>query len=368
MNINRADWDADCYEGCRKLLLRETQRMGTVSDDQGPEEIPPLVELEIQHWVDEALENARRATERILDRVASMGVRRPSLDQEEASDFDLTDSKAAQAVMRAVTAHPLSDAQLERIVRLTLGKRVLSVASMTASGNPPQVTTSVVGSAGGHQAGPEVMSGDKSESHGTDCTGSEGPPLASRVVQPTSPRSVEAAAPKPSGAPAVQPPGGDPSIMTMITVPGGKKKNKAARRAARAALEVSDGTPAADNNQVPLYERPRQCPVFGCTREHAPGDCPTFLDMTPKERLDLVHAKQLCLLCLQHPLSVGCEVAGKGFCCPAEGCDRPHHGTLHGVLKAGESSPLEGIADPPDGPARPPRWRGSSEACWRAWA
>jgi hypothetical protein len=91
--------------------------------------------------------------------------------------------------------------------------------------------------------------------------------------------------------------------------------------------------------------------VFGCTRKHAPGDCPTFLDMTPKERLDLVHAKQLCLLCLQHPLSVGCEVAGKGSRCPAEGCDRPHHVTLHGILKSGKSSPPEGSADPPDEPA-----------------
>jgi hypothetical protein len=137
----------------------------------------------------------------------------------------------------------------------------------------------------------------------------------------------------------------------MITVPGGKRKNRAARRAARAALEDGGGTPAADGNQVPLYERPRQCPIFGCTREHAPGDCPTFLDMMPKERLDLIHAKQLCLLCLQHPLSVGCEVAGKGSRCPAEGCDWPHHVALHGVLKAGGSSPLEGNADPPDEPA-----------------
>jgi hypothetical protein len=40
--------------------------MGTVSDDRGTEEIPVLVELEVQHWVDEALENATRATERIL--------------------------------------------------------------------------------------------------------------------------------------------------------------------------------------------------------------------------------------------------------------------------------------------------------------
>jgi hypothetical protein len=88
--------------------------------------------------------------------------------------------------------------------------------------------------------------------------------------------------------------------------------------------------------------------VFGCTREHAPGDCPTFLDMTPKERLDLVHAEQLCLLCLQHPLSVGCEVAGEGSCCPENGCGRPNHVARHGVLKAGKSSPLEGNADPTD--------------------
>ncbi len=139
----------------------------------------------------------------------------------------------------------------------------------------------------------------------------------------------------------------------MITVPGGKRKSRAARRAARAALEASGETPAADGNQAPLYERPRQCPVFGCTREHAPGDCPTFLDMTPKERLDMAHAKQLCLLCLQHPLSVGCKVAGKGSSCPAEGCGRPHHVALHGVLKAGKSSLLEGNADPPDEPAVP---------------
>jgi hypothetical protein len=48
--------------------------MGTVSDDRGPEEIPVLVELEVQQWVDEALRNTARATEHILDRVASMGV------------------------------------------------------------------------------------------------------------------------------------------------------------------------------------------------------------------------------------------------------------------------------------------------------
>ncbi len=94
------------------------------------------MELEIQHCIDEALENATRATGRILGGAASMGVRLLSLDQEEASDFDLAANRAAQAVMRAVTAYPLSDAQLERIVSMALGKRVLAATTTAAGGNP----------------------------------------------------------------------------------------------------------------------------------------------------------------------------------------------------------------------------------------
>jgi hypothetical protein len=93
-----------------------------------------------------------------------------------------------------------------------------------------------------------------------------------------------------------------------------------------------------------------QCLVFGCTRKHTPDDCPTFMDMTPKERLDLVHMKRLCLLCLEHPMNVGCEAMGRGLNCTVEGCGKPHHEMLHGVLRAGESSlPARGT-DPPDGP------------------
>jgi hypothetical protein len=136
-NIDQADWDADCYEGCRRLLLRETKRMETISDDRGPEEIPVLMDFEVKHWVAEALENATRATERILGRVASMGVHCPNLGQEEAGDLDPTASRATQAVMRAATAYPLIDAQLERIMRLALGKRVLAASATMASGNPP---------------------------------------------------------------------------------------------------------------------------------------------------------------------------------------------------------------------------------------
>jgi hypothetical protein len=170
LNINRADWDVDCYKGCRKLLQRETQRMGTVSDDQGPEEIPVIVELEVQQWVDEALRNAASATERILDRITSMGVRRPDQDCGEASDFDLADSKAAQVVMRAVTAYPLNDMQLEQIVKLALGKRVLEATAATAGRDPPGATTSVVRAIDSPQTRPEVMSDDGSESHRADST------------------------------------------------------------------------------------------------------------------------------------------------------------------------------------------------------
>jgi hypothetical protein len=278
-------------------------------------------------------------------------MRRPDLNREEAGDFDLADSKAAQTVMRAVTAYPLNDAQLERIVKLALGKRVLEALAATAGRDPPRATTSAVRTVTGPQVGPEEMSDNGNESHGTDSTNPEGPPLASRMTQSTPPRSREAAAVKSSEASAAQQAGEGPLNETATTIPSRKKKSGAARRAAKAASEIGGGSPAAGSEQGPVYERPRQCPVFGCTREHDPGDCPTFLDMTPKERLDMVHAKQLCLLCLQHPLSMGCEVAGKGFCCPAEGCDRRHHATLHGVLKAGEPSPPEGKVDPPGEPA-----------------
>ncbi len=227
LNINRADWGADCHEGCRKLLLRETQRMGIVSDDRGLEEIPVLVELEVQQWVDEALRSAARATERVLDRVASLGVRRPEQDHGEAGDFNLADNKAAQTVMRAVTAYPLNDAQLERIVRLALGKRVLEAT-----------TASAVRTVDSPQTGPEVMSDDGSESHGTDSSEPEGPPLASRVTQPASPRSGEAAAVKYSEASAARQPSEGPPNGTTTAVPSGKKKSNAARRAARAALGV----------------------------------------------------------------------------------------------------------------------------------
>ncbi len=154
-NIDRADWDADCYEGCQWLLLRETKRMGTISDDRGPEEIPVLVDFEVQHWVAEALESATHATGLIISRVASMGMHRPDLGRQEAGALDPAASRATQAVMRAATANPLSDAQLERIVKLALGKRVPVAPAATEGGDPPGNNFG-----GGARWGPSGRAGD----------------------------------------------------------------------------------------------------------------------------------------------------------------------------------------------------------------
>jgi hypothetical protein len=136
-NINRADWDADCYEGCRRLLLQETKPMEAISEERGPEEIPVLVDFEAQHWMAEALESATCAMGLIIGRVASMSAHGPNPVRKEAGALDPTASRATQAVMKAATANPLSDAQLERIVKLALGKRVPVAPAVTAGGDPP---------------------------------------------------------------------------------------------------------------------------------------------------------------------------------------------------------------------------------------
>ncbi len=365
-NIDRADWDADCYEECRRLLQREAKRIETISEDRGPEEIPVLVDLEVQHWIAEALEGATCASELVGDRIAPAGVCRPSQGEgeswKEAGSLDPAARRAAQVVMRAPTADPLSDSQLERVVKLALGKRVPATgatskvaaahAAPAATGgrDPSQASAPAVELADNHQVQRRAESEDECETRASDPTGPGGSPPVVGRVRPASPELLGMAAQSSSRVSAAQLTCASPSTEATAAQ-GRKKKNRAARRAARAAWEAEDGPPTAGSDQAPPVtgspQGKKQCLVFGCTRKHATNDCPTFLDMSPKERLDLVHAKQLCLLCLRHPSSVGCEVAGKGSNCPAEGCNRQHHVKLHGILKARKSSPPARGADPP---------------------
>jgi hypothetical protein len=374
-NIDQTDWDADCYEECQRLLQREAKRMEAISEDRGAEEIPVLVDLEAQHWIAEALEGAGRASELIGDRIAPAGVCCPSRGEEEsqmeASGLSPAAVRAAQAVMRAATTDPLSDSQLERVVRLALGKKVPAAsttnkaavahvaAATTSGGDSSRALAPTMGLIEDHQAERRVESEDEGESRTWDPTRSEGSPPAVRRARPASPGPLGVAAQSSSEASVAQPTCANPPTELTAVAQGRKKKNRAAKRAARAAWEAGNGSPTtghgggAGGQTPPVAGPPRgkkRCPVFGCTRKHAPNDYPTFLDMMPKERLDLVHAKQLCLLYLRNPTSVGCEVAGKGSNYSTEGCNRPHHVTLHGILKAGKSSPPVRGTDPPDGP------------------
>jgi hypothetical protein len=229
-NIDQVDWDADCYEGCRRLLQRETKRIETISDDRGPEEIPVLVDFKLQHWIAEALEGATRATELIIGRVASASVCRPSLGKgegrERAGVLDPATGRAAQAVMEAATADPLSDALLERIVKLALGKRIPIAPAVTGDRDPSRAATPAIGPAGNQPARRRVESEDEGESHALDLTGPEGSPPAMGRIRPASPEPRKVAAHPSPGTSVTQPSGTAPSAKAVAATQGGRKKNR----------------------------------------------------------------------------------------------------------------------------------------------
>jgi hypothetical protein len=359
-NINRTDCNEDCYEECRRLLQREARRIeAKEAKDRGAEEVPVLVDLEVQHWIAEALEGAARASELMGDRIALAGIQCSSRGKEEsrneASGLNPAAARAAQAAMK----DPLSDSQLERVVRLALGKRVpaaskagkVAAAHVAAAaadgGDSSRAPAAAAKFTGNHQTGQRMESEDESENHASDPTrAGKSPPAVSRI-RPASPELLKAAAQAPSEASVALLEDANQPTEAVAATQGGKKRNKAAREAG--SRPPTTGLGGRADGQAPSAAgwRKRQCPVFGCTRKHALNDCPTFLDMTLKERLDLVHMKQMCL---RHPMSEGCELAGRGSNCSAGGCNKRHHVTLHEILKAGESSPPARGTDPPDGP------------------
>jgi hypothetical protein len=120
-------WDEICYKECRKLLQLEAGQIKDISEDRGTEEIPVLVDLEVQHWIAEALEGTTHTSELVEDRINQIGVqcttRGRKRSQNESGDPSPVARKARQAVLDAARGDPLRDSQLERVVRLTLGKR-----------------------------------------------------------------------------------------------------------------------------------------------------------------------------------------------------------------------------------------------------
>ncbi len=264
------------------------------------------MDLEVQHWIAEALEGAARVSELMGNRFALAGVRHWSQGKEEsrkeAGSQSLAARKAPQAVIRAATTDPLSDSQLERVVMLALGKRVPDMSETSkavtahtaaaAAGGRDSSRAAAAEFISGHQVERRMESKDEGEDRASDSIrAGESPPAVSRI-QPAPPEPQEAAAQAPSEVSDAQSEGASQPAEAAVTTQGRKRKNRAAKRAARVAREAGDGPPTAgpgggEGSQAspvaePLGKKRMQCPVFGCTRRPAPNDCPTFLDMTPK--------------------------------------------------------------------------------------
>ncbi len=109
-NINRTDWDENCYEECRKLLQHEAGRIEDISRNRGVGEIPVLVDLEVQHWIAEVLEGAARASELVRDRITQIGVQCTNRDgrrsRDDADSLNPMVRRAVQAMLNAATADP----------------------------------------------------------------------------------------------------------------------------------------------------------------------------------------------------------------------------------------------------------------------
>jgi hypothetical protein len=85
-------------------------------------------------------------------------------------------------------------------------------------------------------------------------------------------------------------------------------------------------------------EKKASCMLVGCSQKHGLDDCITFQRMTPKQRLDMVHQRELCLFCLRHLMGRECWSLKKVPNCTINGGGKPHHEMPHEALKAGEHS------------------------------
>jgi hypothetical protein len=119
-DTGRASWNENCYEECGKLLLQEIARLKDIFADRGTKNISVLVDQRTQQWVDEALEKARLASTLVDDRVAEIGLRRTNPD--EAGQDRTAAERARRAVLDAAESEPLSDSQMERLLRAALVK------------------------------------------------------------------------------------------------------------------------------------------------------------------------------------------------------------------------------------------------------
>ena len=210
-----------------------------------------------------------------------------------------------------------------------------------------------------HQTKRRLEPEDESENRSPEPTGAGESPSEAGEARNAPPEQRQAAARAPPEMPEALSENVTPSNEAKAKAKKKRMRGRAAVAAVVAAMgvgrketlttaEADDEISSQASSAARLPRRKgTRCPVFGCTRKHAPDNCPTFRDMTPKERLDL---KQLCLFCLRHLMGKECDTMGKWPNCTIDGCGKPHHEMLHEDLKAGKPSALVKGAEPPSNP------------------
>ena len=129
-DIEKVDWDENCYEECRRLLLQETMRLGDVYGDRGVEKNFGLASREALCWTADALGQAKRASRFVEDRFVKIGAERRAREEEQArrrSGVPIPTAKIARRiVLDAAKKDPISDSHMEILVRGAFPKNPIS--------------------------------------------------------------------------------------------------------------------------------------------------------------------------------------------------------------------------------------------------
>jgi hypothetical protein len=129
-DIDKVDWDENCYEECRRLLLHETMRLGDVYGDRGVKKNFGLASREALRWTTDALGQAKRASRFVEDRFVKIGAERRAREEEQARrrlGVPIPTAKIAmRIVLDAANKDPISDSHMEILVKGAFPKTPIS--------------------------------------------------------------------------------------------------------------------------------------------------------------------------------------------------------------------------------------------------
>jgi hypothetical protein len=155
-DIDKVDWDENCYKECRRLLLQESMQLGDVYGGRGVEKIFGLAGWEALRWTADALEQAKRASRFVEDRIVKIGAERAAREEEQARRRlgvpIPTAEIARRIVLDAAKKDPISDSHMEILVRAAFPKK--PILPRTKDGQTPTACVSLVERSGGGDTAP----------------------------------------------------------------------------------------------------------------------------------------------------------------------------------------------------------------------